>query len=68
MNVQEAIKSDKPFRRSDLNWMIASFGLWIMWYDPDGKHYGRVNLKIPDILADDWEVKQPSEGSQVKRG
>ena len=69
MTIQEAIKSDKPFRRSgDRDW-------YILWYissnilDKDipyalgqeGKTFSEFGNRYPtldDIMATDWEVKQ----------
>ena len=59
MNIQEAIKSGKPFKRE--RWVV---GGWI--YNNDGVFEyltGGVDepaneFFVEDILADDWEVKE----------
>ena len=61
MNIQEAIKSDKPFKRTVWAvecWTIVDQQKFAYLYGADNFPIERPNVFNPDdILADDWELK-----------
>jgi hypothetical protein len=58
MTIQEAIESNKPFKRKQkLLWMIVEREKWVMSIiDKDGNIQCTFNPTIDDILDDDWEI------------
>lgn len=61
MTIQEAIKSGRPFKRKDYEWMLfhgdrvwltLANTHWIQTKTPIG------SFVIEDILANDWEIKE----------
>ena len=61
MNLIEAVKSEKPFRRiGDRPWYkeIDKDEKGIVVYGNNNFFYPNTYLDVEDILADDWEVKE----------
>lgn len=57
MTIQEAIKSGKPFRRAIWNknlWLVESKGIVC----DNSIRLEIIRFSVPDILADDWEIKE----------
>lgn len=59
MNLIDAIKSGRPFRRKGyMRWAAKWDGCYseILRYEPSEQ---RVTFTVEDILADDWEIREP---------
>ena len=78
MTIQEAIKSGKPFKRNKHTGFIVCStkravdgfddpSLPLLWIDSDGGKYGELRLRLDDILANDWEVKDDSAVERLKQ-
>ena len=55
MNIIEAIKSGRPFRRPDRHGWIEVHDNGLRWVNQGG-----ITITLKDILADDWEIQEPS--------
>lgn len=65
MNIIEAIKSGKPFRRQGhAHWMQTS-GDYVRVHEPDGP--SMVEFDRRDLLADDWEISEPTVTITAKK-
>ena len=56
MNLQEAIKSGKRFRRPGEVWMEINYELGMIVTEGLNSTEGGINL-VEDLLAEDWEVE-----------
>jgi hypothetical protein len=60
MNLIEAIKSGRPFRRHpDMSWIYVKGG--VLYYNraSDGAICEQ-SLTVDSLLADDWEIQEPT--------
>ena len=55
MKIQQAIKSDKPFKRKEKEYWIWFGQAYFHYIGPEGNY--EYNPTVQDILADDWEVQ-----------
>ena len=60
MTLIEAIKSGRPFRRKSV--LSCWYGVVgdVVKYQPGMSDAYVANLKVEDILADDWEIQEPT--------
>lgn len=59
MNIQEAIKSGKPFKRPRMwDWLETEAGE-VVWVIAAKRHI--YSPTMDDILADDWEIKEDTK-------
>ena len=55
MNIIEAIKSGKPFKRESwVKWTVDYCNSYIAW----SENLCSVSFSTEDLIADDWEVKE----------
>ncbi len=61
MNIQEAIKSGKPFKRqsfSETSWIILTENVALGYVYENGCLMEDDMFPTKDFLAEDWEVKE----------
>lgn len=66
MNIIEAIKSGKRFKRKHASkWHDFKNG-GIYYTDIDGDYVNLHNLRVNEVLADDWEIEEKRVGVSAK--
>ena len=63
MNLIQAIKTGRPFRRESWNkqaedWLVATNKFRVVLRESD---FAECKLCIEDLIADDWEIKDSAE-------